>query len=104
MDWRNTMMRKIATFDIFGSSWDAFKTDEIDPSLAGYCDYDKQIICVNKELSGQPFDETILHEFLHALFLRLSFKQSIPHELEEVMIDQISRGISECFSMKVKKK
>lgn len=73
-----------------------YKTDKINDQYCGYCELDKKRIFIAGNLDRKTEQVTVLHELLHALWLRMGYKQSgMPHELEEVMIDQIATCIFE---------
>lgn len=98
------MTKPWGTLSVFGEAYKVFITDELGPDTAGGVVYDNKEIFIDKDAKGAMFTETLLHEFLHALFRRLSYEQSgIPHALEEVMIDQIARSLTENFDIKKKK-
>jgi hypothetical protein len=91
--------KKLMTLDIFGQKFSVYQSDISDEYL-GQCSYKEQRIDIHPEAQGDLFLETLLHEFLHALFFRMSYKQSgIPHALEEVMIDQIAKCLVENFKI-----
>ena len=88
--------KRIGTAKIYGEKWPMYKTDRINDQYCGYCELDKKRIFIAGNLDKKTYQITILHEILHALWLRMGYKQSgLPHELEEVMIDQIATCIFE---------
>lgn len=90
-------MKKLGTCNIFGEKWPIYTSPKVSDELCGYCDFEKMRIVINDKLPDERlFLDTLFHEILHGLFNRMSYKQSgIPHELEEVMIDQISKCLTE---------
>lgn len=67
---------------------------------------DKWKIQIDKKAHEGNHDEfvaTIIHEFCHTVFLRCGLKQAVGHDLEEVIIENISRALVENFSIKPKK-
>jgi hypothetical protein len=51
-------------------------------------------------LRGRSYQETLLHELFHACFHECSLTQGIPHELEEVIVDLLSRVVVENFTIR----
>lgn len=93
------MKKKLMTLNIFGERWKVYH-DKLDPQYAGHCYYEKREIKISNELliGSTLFAETLLHEMLHALYYRMSYRQSgLSHDLEEVMIDQIAKAFTENF-------
>lgn len=91
---------------IFGEKWSVFHA-EVDDAFCGHCEYATKEIVINKKIKKTDplFLETLLHEYLHALFYRMSYRQSgITQGIEEVMIDQISKGLTEAFQISIKKR
>ena len=72
--------------------------------LMGYFDYSKNAITIDSRLKGSARLTTEIHESLHSLFHRLSYRQYIPHALEEIIIDQVSTFLVENFDIKLKKR
>lgn len=88
--------KRIGTAKIYGEKWPMYVTDRINDQYCGYCELDKKRIFIAGNLDKKTYEVTVLHEILHALWLRMGYKQSgMPHELEEVMIDQIATCIYE---------
>lgn len=71
--------------------------------ICGFYDPVKQLIVVDETMDKAMKNETLVHEFVHALSSRLSWRQAIPKELEEVMCDQIAKAFVENFDIKLKK-
>lgn len=56
---------------------------------------------LDSELKGFHMVSTFFHECLHALFFRLGYKQTnMPHEMEEIMCEQMSVWLAEMLSKK----
>lgn len=64
---------------------------------------DHNLIFISKELEGDMYTETLIHELFEVVFYRLSFYQSINEELKEVLIDCFSKAIAENFKLVNKK-
>jgi len=54
--------------------------------------------CPKKEL-----DRVFLHEVIHSICERVSISQGISAETEEIIVDAISKALTENFTMKFKK-
>lgn len=90
-------MKKVAKIDIFGQKWQVVN-GKLSPHDAGLCEYGKLKITINQDIpeGSDLWIESLIHELLHSIFERCSYKQSgLPHELEEVMIDQIAKIFTE---------
>lgn len=97
-------MKKLMALNLFGQNWKVYHV-KLDPQFAGHCYYDERTIHINEEIPvNSPFFQvTLIHEMLHALFHRLSYRQSnLSHDLEEVMIDQLATAITENFKLQKK--
>ena len=93
------MKKKLMTLNLFGQRWKVFHI-KLDPQYAGHCYYETNEIHISEDIpmSTTLFQETLIHEMLHALFHRMSYKQSgLSHDLEEVMIDQLATAFTENF-------
>ena len=90
-------MKKVGKIDIFGQKWNIVRA-KLPATEAGLCEFSKQKITINQDIpEGSNLElETIFHEIFHSSFERCSYKQSgLPHELEEVMIDQLAKILTE---------
>jgi predicted SprT family Zn-dependent metalloprotease len=95
------MKKKLMTLNLFGQRWKVYHA-KIDPQYAGHCYYETNTIEINDEIpqSTTLFQETLIHELLHALYFRMSYRQSgLSHDLEEVMIDQLAKALTENFRL-----
>ena len=93
------MRKKLMTLNLFGQRWKVYHA-KIHPDYAGHCYYETCTIEISDDIpvSSSFFQVTLVHEILHALFFRMSYRQSgLSHDLEEVMIDQIATAIAENF-------
>ena len=72
-----------------------------------YC-FNTKVIEVDSKLDLEEKLETILHELGHAIFHRLSTGHSnndtIPYELEEVIVNSFATMLMELFDIKFKKR
>lgn len=86
---------------VFGHVYKVLRA-KLGDQYAGHCLYEEKLLLVNESIKkpSQYFDESMLHEYLHALFKRMSYEQAdIPPQLEEVMIDQIAKGVTENWKL-----
>lgn len=87
---------QIARLNIFGSLWSVV-IEKIDSAYAGLCNFNTRQISINHDIAESEMRKiTLFHEYLHAHFHRMSYRQSgLSHDLEEVMIDQLAVGLVE---------
>lgn len=86
---------------IFGQDIQVRFSEEVpDTDNANYVDNEILIHpnCPKKELS-----RVFLHEFFHAVFDRVSVNQGISSDAEEIIVDAISKAITENFYLRFKK-
>lgn len=72
--------------------------------VCGFFDPVKQIIVIDDSMDKQMQMETLIHECVHALSFRLSWRQAINQQFEETMCDQIAKMLVESFDIKLKSK
>lgn len=83
-------MKKPIVVNVFGCAY-AIKYDDLTKSEAcGITDNKNRLILIDKSLTGDDLKHTLLHEYFHAVLYRTSVVQSLSHELEEVIVDQIA--------------
>ena len=90
-------MRKVKKINVFGRNI-AVKEADIE-GFMGIFDGVKKEITINNKLSKKDYVPTLLHEMGHALFDRAGLRQSIPNELEEIVVEQFSDMINENFKL-----
>ena len=88
-----------AELNIFGETWIIYKGPLAEENIAGNCNFTDQELTIDLSLKEKSvlFIETLIHEHLHGLFRRMSYYQSIPPILEEIMNDQIAKSIAENY-------
>jgi hypothetical protein len=102
MGWSSSM-KKFTTLNILGQKWPVYLIKE-HPEYVGICYFDDAKIEIVDNLEKEYFGETLLHEFLHAVFYRGSFKQTgLNQQAEEIMVDLISKSLLDNFEIKLKK-
>lgn len=87
---------------IFGQDVDVSYSDKvIDTHNANYID-GKTLIhpkCPNKELA-----RVFMHEFLHAVCARTSISQGVSEDAEEMIVDLMSKALTENFHIRFKER
>ena len=78
---------KPKSIKIFGQTFKFQYVDLEDQDIDGEVKAKKSLIIIDENLEGEELQHTMLHEIGHAIFHRMGWKQSIPHELEEVIVD-----------------
>lgn len=71
--------------------------------IHGFFDPVKKLIVIDSKQNDKEKMETLVHETVHAISHRLSWRQAIPIELEETFCDQLAKAFTENFDMKLKK-
>ncbi len=72
--------------------------------LYGLCDTEKEEIQIDSKLEDEIYWETILHELFHAVCHETSLQQAFSPDLEEVLVDLLSKSVVHNFDLKHKKK
>ena len=70
--------------------------------IVGHCDPDKKTISIDSSLDNKEYCETVLHELFHAVFFECSINQAVSPDLEEVIVDLLSRSVLQNFNLKSK--
>lgn len=65
--------------------------------------HEKGLIQINEELKARKIKGVLIHEFLHSVIYRTSLDSVISGEVEEILVEAISRAICENFDIKAKK-
>ncbi len=86
---------------IFGQQVKVMKAKGLGEQMGWAGCYDKQTnsIWIDSELVGDEYRETLIHEFLEAVFCRGSFTQSIEPQAKEIIIDMIAKAFNENFKV-----
>jgi len=89
---------------IFGECVEIREVDNLlhDEQTAGdYCSRTKTIR-IDSSLRGDEFLTTLIHELVHALSDRISIRQALDHQTEEIIADTFAKAIVENFRLKLK--
>lgn len=88
---------------IFGKHVPVLRTKNLlrDQEAFGMFHRDKFYIEIDASLTGKEYDMTLIHELIHTVVQRAGVHQSgLPHEIEEILAEQISVAIVENFKLK----
>lgn len=89
---------------IFGECVEVQITDNLihDEGFSGdYCSRTKTIR-VDGSLKGDDFLTTLVHELVHALSDRVSLKEALDDQTEEIIADTFAKAIVENFHLRLK--
>lgn len=75
-----------------------------DHGVHGLFSKEKNNILIAEDQSKEDATQTLIHEITHSVFSRAGVNQSISHEIEEVIAEQIATVITENFTLSLKKK
>ena len=75
---------------------------DLDPTIGGLS-YAKGLIQINSKLPKSQVRQVLLHEFFHSVIGRTSLDQRIGIDLEEILVEMLSKAIVENFDIKIKK-
>lgn len=83
-------MKKPTVINVFGQTYKIKYDDMSKTEACGMTDNIHRLIIIDKSLDGDDLRHTLLHEYFHAVLYRTSIVQSLSHELEEIIVDQIA--------------
>jgi Zn-dependent peptidase ImmA (M78 family) len=83
-------MKKPKVVNVFGKAYQIKYEDMSKTDACGLTDNKNYLIIIDSSLKGDDLKHTLLHESFHAILYRTSVTQSLSHELEEVIVDQIA--------------
>ena len=88
------------TLNILGQKYSLKFTDLSKKELCGSCDPDKLIIYIDKNMSPQLTQITLIHEVIHAAFFRIGVPSTdIDANTIEIFCDVIAAVIQENFKI-----
>ena len=105
MDGYNKMSKKYnnKTIDVMGQKWKIVRVAGLkEAGIMGKCIFAKKMIALDASLKDYDLEHTLLHELGHALIYRSSIYQSLPHEIEEILVDIFGTFLLDNFSLKIK--
>jgi hypothetical protein len=88
-------------FKIFGQKVIVEYAD-LEPTIGGLS-HAKGLIQINNKLPRCLVKQVLLHEFFHSVIGRTSLDQRISIDLEEILVEMLSKALVENFDIKVKK-
>jgi hypothetical protein len=92
----NKMPKKLT---IFGKTVKV-KVVELPEDTCG--DFEKNVIRIRKSLSHDEQMGTLIHEIFHAILYNINISQIMPHELEEIIIENFTETLTQLFELKLK--
>jgi len=103
MDGENTMSKKYhnAKFKILGKIFTVKRLKGmLENGVMGRCLFDAATIYIDESLDGHHLEHTLIHELGHALSYSSSIYQSLPPELEEVLVDVYATFLLDNFALR----
>ena len=91
-------MKLKTKYDVFGKVY-KIKREDLGPHYHGVCSPDTSTIVIDKNDKNAILQSTFLHEIGHAIFHRVGLNQTIPSEVEEIIVENISNWITENFRL-----
>ena len=76
--------------NVFGKTYEIKYDDLSKTDACGYTDNKHRLIVIDSGLKGDDLTHTLLHEYFHAILFTTSVTQSLSHDLEEVIVDQLA--------------
>jgi hypothetical protein len=90
------MASSILTLNVFGSKYKVYARNLNSEGALGICDKQKKNIYLHIEYP-EKWPDTLLHELVHAIFNEAGLQQTISHEVEEIMAEQVARVLNDNF-------
>ena len=82
---------------ILGKRYDIFYKDLRADHAFGMTDNRKRVILIDQSLTGEELQQTLLHEFFHAVLHRTGASQALHGDLEEVLVDSIATFLVDIY-------
>jgi Zn-dependent peptidase ImmA (M78 family) len=90
-------------YKVFGKNIKLYRKNLLQHGIVGLFEGTTGRITIDSTLRGDELDHTLLHELVHALWHRLGMMQTqIPHEVQELICENVATMITENFSIKKK--
>lgn len=104
MDGRNKMKKyNNITINVLGEAWKIKRIEGLkEAGIMGKCVFKDRMIALDASLKGHDLEHTLIHELGHALIYRSSIYQSLPHEIEEILVDIYGTFLLDNFSLGLK--
>lgn len=97
MGWVFTMK-----IEIFGQDYEIKRAPLTQSELYGFCDRAKKEIVIDNKIRGEKYTVTLIHELIHAIFCELSITETLEHNQEEIINDNIAKCLAKNFYIKKK--
>lgn len=85
-------------FEVFGVRVPVIKADLSDENLAGKYDPKTKTIFVEARQNTESFVHSVLHELGHAMLHRTGMNQSLPGEIEELIVENFATLLIENYA------
>ncbi len=87
--------------NVLGEKWKIKRVAGLkENGIMGKCIFREKLIAIDSTLTGYDLEHTLIHELGHALIYRSSIYQSLPHEIEEILVDIYGTFLLDNFSLK----
>ena len=90
-------MSKPKAINILGKTYQIHYKDLRADHAFGLTDNRKAIILIDKSLTGKELEQTLLHEFFHAVLYRTGATLAMHGDLEEVVVDSIATFLVDIY-------
>ena len=92
------------TIDVLGEKWKIKRlAGLVSQGIMGKCVFAEKTIYIDDSLTDYQLEHTFIHELGHALIYRSSIYQSLPHEIEEILVDIFGTFLLDNFSLNLHK-
>jgi len=98
---RNKNMKLPKFFRIFGQKV-LVEYADLDDRIGGLS-HSKGLIQINNRMPKNLVKQVLLHEFFHSVIGRTSLDQRISIDLEEILVEMLSKAVIENFNITIKK-
>jgi len=87
--------------NVLGEKWKIQRLAGLkENGIMGKCIFKDRLIVIDSTLTGHDLEHTLIHELGHALIYRSSIYQSLPHEIEEILVDIYGTFLLDNFALK----
>ena len=88
--------------NVLGDKWKIKRIKGMrENGILGKCIFKEKTIALDASLTGYDLDHTFIHELGHAIIYRSSIYQSLPYEIEEILVDIYATVLLDNFSLKL---
>lgn len=72
-------------------------------NTVGGLSYSSGLIQINKHLPKEHVPQVLLHEFFHSVISRTSLDQRLSLDVEEMIVELLSKAVVENFDVRIRK-